>query len=466
VVVIGGGVAGVSCAWELARAGRDVILLEADRLLGAVTGHTTAKLTAQHSLLYHRLPAETARLYAQAQTDALEQVAALAAKGIECDLERLPAYVYSSDVDEIRKEAEAQLSAGLPASFLDEVPLTGVSGRAATGAAVKVEDQAQFHPLRYLRALAADLPRIHEGSRVVEIDGGKVTTDSGATVRAGHVVVATHFPILDKVALVPRLSLRREVVVAAPIPAELDPQGMFITRDEGMRSVRTTPYEGGRLLIVTGETYTPGESEVRQRIAALADWASERFGVTDFPYVWSAHDFSTADGVPFIGRFPGMGDNVYVATGFGGWGMTNGVAAGRLITSLIAGDPLPWAEIFDPKRLNLKESISNVMRNAAESVGHLFGDRTKTPRMDLPSDIPPGEGRVLMVDERRLAVYHDPKGGLRAVSATCTHLGCVVAFNDAEATWDCPCHGSRFALDGSIITGPALKPLAQEQIPE
>ena len=460
VAVIGGGVAGVCCAWELSRAGRDVILLEAGRLLSGVTGHTTAKLTAQHTLLYHRLSRETARLYAQAQTDAIEHVAA---QKIECDLEFLPAYAYSSDVDEIRKEAEAEEAAGLAASFVTEVPLPGASGRAA----VKVEGQAQFHPLRYLRALAADVPRIHENSRVVDIDGGTVKTDGGATVNADVVVVATHFPILDKVALVPRLSVRRDPVIAAPIPSSLDPQGMFITREEGLRSVRTAPFESGRLLIVTGETYAPGEPGVRQRITTLASWASERFGVTEFPYVWSAHDFNTADGVPFIGHFPGFGDNVFVATGFGGWGMTNGVAAGRLIASLVDGEPLPWAKIFDPKRLNLKESITGVMRNAANAVGHLLGDRTQTPRLQLlEEDVPPGEGRVLMVDERRIAIYHDPRGGFRAVSATCTHLGCVVGFNDAEATWDCPCHGSRFALDGSIISGPALKPLAPEQLPE
>lgn len=459
VVVIGGGVAGVCCAWELSRAGHEVILLEADRLVSGVTGHTTAKLTAQHGLLYHRLNTETAQLYAQAQTDALEHVAA---QGIECDLERLPAYAYSSNVDEIRKEAEAEQAAGLDASFVTEVPLPESSGKAA----VKVVGQAQFHPVRYLRALATELPRIHENSRVVEIDGGRVKTADGATVNADLVVVATQFPILDKVALVPRLMVRRESVIAAPLPASLDPQGMFITREEGLRSVRTAPFHDGRLLIVTGETYAPGEPGVRQRIAALANWASERFGVTEFPYVWSAHDFATADGIPFIGHFPGMGDNVFVATGFGGWGMTNGVAAGRLIASLVQGKPLPWSKIFDPKRVNVKESIASVMRNAAGAVGHLLGDRAQTPRLALlEEDVPRGEGRILMVDERRLAIYHDPRGGFRALSATCTHLGCVVGFNDAEATWDCPCHGSRFALDGSIISGPALKPLRQEELP-
>jgi len=458
VVVVGGGIAGMCTAWELTRAGHDVMLLDAGRIMSGVTGHTTAKLTAQHTLIYHRLEPETALFYAQAQTDALKHVAA---QPIECELERLPAYTYSSNLDEIKQEAEAARKAGLPASYETSVPLPG-----ASGAAVKVEGQAQFHPLRYLRGLAADLPRIHENTRVVDIDGRTVKTEQGATVQAEVVVVATHFPILDRVALVPRLSPRRELVLAAPIDKSLDPQGMYITRDEGMRSVRTAPYGDKRLLIVTGEIYPPGAPGVRQRIATLANWAGERFGVTEFPYAWSAQDYETSDGVPYVGRFPGMGDNVFVATGFGGWGMTNGVAAGRLIASLVAGEPLPWANIFDPRRITLKEAVTGVARNVAATARHFIGDRVETQRAEALSDIAPGEGRVLMVDGERLAIYRDPQGGLRAVEGTCTHMGCVVGFNDAEATWDCPCHGSRFDLDGSIVSGPALKPLTPHQVSE
>lgn len=474
VAVIGGGIAGICCAWEIARSGRSVAVLEARGVLSGVTGHTTAKLTAQHTLVYDRirssLGGQAARLYAQAQQDAIRHVRDnVAALSIDCDLETLPAYTYSNDIVEIQAEVAAATEAGLPATFVTE---TGLPFRVRS--AIRVEDQAQFHPLRYLRGLTDDLVnlggQIYEDVRVTDLEPGTpclLTTESGWVLRAGSVVVATHYPIFDRVSLVARLVPRRELVVAAPIPHDLDPQGMYITRQDNTRSVRTAPYrDGQRLLIITGEVHRPGAGGVEERFTRLADWANQHFGVRELAYRWSAQDNETADDVPYVGRFPGMGDNVFVVAGFGGWGMSNGVAAGRMIAAELGNDPMPWAGIFDPSRVHLRAEGGDLFKNAVTVTKHFVGDRVHVKRAEVLSDIEPGTGQVLQIDGDRVAIYRDTEGVAHAVSAVCTHLGCLVGYNDAESTWDCPCHGSRYDIHGRVISGPTVKPLAPHELPQ
>ncbi|GAB3651604.1 FAD-dependent oxidoreductase [Glycomyces tarimensis] len=478
VAVIGGGIAGLCAAWELARAGRSVAVLEAGRLAAGVTGHTTAKLTVQHGLVYAHLRetfgAEAARMYAESQTAAMEHAFTVAeALGIDCELERAPAYTYTETeegVDLVRAEVEAARRAGLDASFVSQTGLPyPVAG------AIRLENQAQFHPRQYLLALADDLlahgGRIFEGTRVVDAElGGSpavLATEDGPEVRAREVVVATHYPVLDRLRLFSRLSPRRELVVAAPIPAAADPAGMYITQEGGTRSVRTAPYrEGERLLIVTGERFTPGDADVASRFERLAEWTTERFGVTDFAYHWAAQDNDTTDKLPFIGRVPGNEDHVYVATGFGGWGMSNGILAGRLIAALAAGEPPEWSGLYDPSRLHPTKEATQFASFQKEVAKHFIGDRLSGPgKATTPEALRPGEGAVMKVDGERRAVYRDDDGSLHMLSAVCTHLGCVVGFNNAERSWDCPCHGSRFDVDGSVINGPATAPLAREAPP-
>ncbi|GAA4464631.1 FAD-dependent oxidoreductase [Phytohabitans houttuyneae] len=472
VVVVGAGIAGVCTAWELARAGRRVALVEAGRVVGSTTGYTTAKLTAQHGLIYERLRsslgADAAASYAAAQQDGIDRVAAVTAElDLECELERLPAYTYVTDEDgvkQVRAEAEAAAAAGLPATFVTDTGLPF-----AVAGAVRVQDQAQFHPRRYLLGLVEDLLRrgglVFEQSRVVELDEGepcRVTTQSGATVTAEHVVVATHYPFVDRVPLFTRLVPRRELVVAAPIPAAADPGGMYLTTEEGTRSVRTAPHAvGQRLLIVTGEHFRPGAADIKERWQRLAGWTERHFGVAELTYHWAAQDNITPDGVPYIGRLHPKATRTWVATGFNAWGMTNGVAAGRLLAALIGGQSLPWAKLFDPGRVHpLAEAPAFVKGNLAVAA-HFVGDRLRSGPVDSPDDLAPDSGAVLKVDGEHRAVYRDAGGELHAVSATCTHLGCRVAFNAAERSWDCPCHGSRFSVDGEVLHGPATKPLAK-----
>ncbi|MFH8369872.1 FAD-dependent oxidoreductase [Streptomyces sp. NPDC018031] len=472
VAVVGAGVAGLATAWELTRAGRRVVLLEADRIAGGSTGHTTAKVTALHNRVYDGLRRtrgpEGARLYASSQQAAVERVVAVTAElGIDCDLERRPAYTYTTrgeGVAELRAEAEAAREAGLDASFVTETglpfPVTG---------AVRVEDQAQFHPRRYLIALAEDLTarggRIHEGTRVTGLKEGdpcRLTTADGHAVTAGHVVVATHYPVFDRALLFTRLSVHRELVVAAPIPESADPGGMFITSEDGKRSVRTAPRPGGgRLLIVTGESFTPGSGHAPEGYRRLERWTLEHFPGTRISHRWAAQDADPTDTVPMVGPLHPGARNTHVATGFGGWGMTGGVMAARLLTARITGQELPpWAALYDPRRLRsaLRE-LPPFWQHQAKVAQHFVGDRVTAPGAGTVADIAPGTGAVVRVGAGHRAVYRAQDGTVHALTARCTHLGCLVAFNEAETTWECPCHGSRFGIDGRVLQGPANTPL-------
>ncbi|WP_030380246.1 MULTISPECIES: FAD-dependent oxidoreductase [unclassified Streptomyces] len=477
VAVVGGGIAGLSTAWELARDGHRVAVLEAGRLAAGVTGYTTAKLTAQHTLIYDKLrrtrDAEAARLYARSQYEAVRHAGEIAAElGIECEWEESAAYTFTRKagrVDELRAEAEAAREAGLPAEFTTDTDLPfPVAG------AVKVTDQAQFHPVKYLRALAEDIRRrggtLHENTRVTGLTEGEpcvLTTEAGTEVKAGAVVVATHYPVFDRALLFTRLSPRRELVIAAPIEAEAAPRGMYITPDENTRSVRTAPYtDGKRLLVITGEHFTPGAGEdVEERFGRLTEWAGRHFGDLRLSHRWATQDNDSTDTVPLVGPLHQGSRHAYVATGFGGWGLSGGIMAGRLLADLIGGRTPEWSGLYDPRRLgSVVREGGEFLKNQAKVAKHFVGDRLTSMSGPGVDEIAPGDGAIVHVDGKRTAVHRDEAGALHAVSARCTHLGCLVAFNRAERAWECPCHGSRFDPDGAVVQGPALRPLEPREL--
>ncbi|MFF0276958.1 FAD-dependent oxidoreductase [Streptomyces sp. NPDC004330] len=475
VAVVGGGIVGISTAWELARSGKRVAVLEAGDVAGGVTGHTTAKLTALHTAVYDTLRSkhgrDAARRYATSQSSALRHVIEVCEElGIECELESRPAFTYceeSEGIDALRAEADAAREAGLNASF---VTATGLPFPVV--GAVRVEDQAQFHPLKYLSGLIGDIVarggRLYENTRVTELDDGhpcRLTTDSGASMTAEHVVVATHHPVFDNALLSTRLTQHRDLVIAGPLPDGQDPEGLYITQENGKRSVRTAPLaDGRRLLIVTGQAFTPGTGEDTEAgYVRLQDWAEQRFPGFRTTHRWAAQDNSSTDTLPLIGRLPAKSDNVYVATGFAGWGMTGGVLAGMIIAALVRGDEDPWGGLYKPGRVgSAARSAPTFFKAQWDVAKHFVGDRVDAlgDGTDGPvEDLRPGEGTVVRAGGKPCAVHRDDEGTLHAVSAVCTHLGCLVAFNNAERTWECPCHGSRFGIDGELLQGPALHAL-------
>ncbi len=485
VAVIGGGITGLTAAIELKEAGRTVAVIEADRIAESTTGHTTAKLTSQHGLLYDTLIStfgeKRARQYADANEAAIDEVERRVDDwDIDCDFQRTPAYTYASsaaDIDTIRDEVDAARRVGLPASYVDDTPLPfDVAG------AVRFDEQAAFHPRKYLLAVAESIPGddsyIFEETRVLEIDPGSpchVETDRGDVV-ADDVVVATHFPVLDRAGYFARMHPHRAYLLAARVE-ETPLEGMYYSTDSPPATMRTyaprTADDGsgdGELLLVGGQSHKPSVDGIptSERYRRCEAFAREHFTVESVEYRWSTMDYSPVDQVPFIGQIDPLAGNVYVGTGFSGWGMTNGTAAGMILADLITEGSNPWADVFDPQRFTPGASAKSFLKENTKVGGSFVGDRIKSLLAALEPDgaaaIQPGDARVVRRTSQPVGLYCDESGTTHAVSATCPHMGCLVRWNDAERTWDCPCHGSRFSYDGDVLSGPAVEGLLYRQL--
>lgn len=470
VAVIGGGITGLTAAVLLKRLGKTVAVIESRRIAEGVTGHTTAKLTSQHQLVYNTLievhGEEKARLYAEANEAAIDRVESFVQeKNIDCDFRRLPAYVYTESTDmvpQLQAEVEATRRVGLPASFVEEAPLPfSVEG------AVRFENQAQFHVRKYLLPLAEEIPgegsHLFENTRALDVEEGvqcRVETDRGRVI-AKDVVVATHVPFTFKGEFWGKATPQREYGIAARIEQTVASEGISINAESPTRSVRTASRNGETVLIVVGEAHKTGEEpDTEQRYRNLEEWARERFGVTDFTNRWSTQDYYSFDGLPYVGRIGPGSEHVYVATAFAAWGMSNGTAAAMLLSDLIAGRENGWADLYDSTRTSPLASKS-LYKEGAKQAMHFVKDRFEGVTEDV-GDVAPGEGRIVGKPGDQTAAYRDPQGEVHAISARCTHLGCIVSWNPAETSWDCPCHGSRFSVDGEVLQGPAVRDLEKK----
>lgn len=469
VAVIGGGIVGVATAFELHRTGARVALLEGRRLGDGTSGNSTAKVSSLHGLTYAQLVSDrgldVARIYGEANEWGLARVADLAGElQIDCALRRKPNHTYSeaaADIPQLEREAETARELGLPASFTTTCDLPfEIAG------AVRFEDQAEFQPVDYILGLAAALdegePRVFEHTRAVGVGGGEVRTEGGASVRAEHVVVATQLPFLDRGLFFARTHVEREYVLSLRLRGR-PPQGMYLSTESPSHSLRALPWGGEELLIVGGESHDMTRTRDREGIANLERWARDRFDVAEVVHRWGAHDFSSEDGLPFVGPLTPAEPRVLVATGMRKWGYALGTASARILCDLVNGVENPWAGTFHSwRRPPLKTLPQTALHNAADGIAFL-GDRLRRGRE--VRDLEPGEGRVIAAGAGQHAVHRDADGKLHAVAARCTHLGCIVRWNAGEQSWDCPCHGSRFEPTGAVLTGPATQPLEQREPP-
>ncbi|MFA5575676.1 MAG: FAD-dependent oxidoreductase [Tissierellaceae bacterium] len=471
VAIVGGGIVGIATAYQLQSSGMKIAILEGDRIARGTTGHTTGKITSQHNLIYGKLIRDfgknQAQQYAAANELAIKEIKRIADENkIDCDYSSQSAYVYTQDetyLQQIKEEVEAAKSLGIEATYVEEIPFSmSIKG------GVRFDNQAQFHPRKFLLPIAAIVHKagveIYEQSRIVKLDEKEdgrylLTTDKNYSVTAKIVIIASHYPFYNKLgAYFARISQSRTYAIAIKAKEKF-PDGVFINAEYPNRSLRSISTESGEYILLVGDSHETGHGhDTNIHYQALADFADSLFTVEDIPYRWSTQDCIAIDGIPYIGRFSQETPNLYLATAFGKWGISNGLVSSVLLRDLIVNGSSPWEEVYNPSRnknISAIEETKKQSQRANESLGRAEGEKPLTP-----TDVKKGEGKIIEVDGKKVGAYRDEGGGLHFVNPICAHMGCQVNWNPAERSWDCPCHGSRYDIDGNVINGPAVNPLS------
>lgn len=475
VVIVGGGLAGLSVAYCVLEAGKSIVLVEDGFIGSGETGRTTAHLVTALDDRYYELEKtfgeENTKLIAESHQVAIDLVERIVnTEQIDCGFERITGYLFQHPTDKedsVQREFKAAANAGVEIREVNEVP-----GLLHPETALAFLNQAQFHPLKYLNGLRDAIERrggkIYTSTHASEINHEGITTEDGFTVKAQHVVVATNSPVNNLFKTFAKQYAYRTYVIGALVDKDTLPKALWWdTGDFENNSklppyhyVRVHPYNASHDLVISGgEDHPVGDTSKTDvpepdRYALLEAWTRKYFPIREVVYRWSGQVMEPMDGIAFIGRNPLDHDNVYIVTGDSGNGMTHCSFAGLLISDLIQGKENKWEHIYRPSRFTLKAS------------GTIFGQMMKemlTYLKDMPnfksaeelSSIKKGEGRVLNMLEEKFGVYRDESNHLHIVSAECTHLKCTIAWNSDERSWDCPCHGSRFTHDGKVINGPA-----------
>jgi glycine/D-amino acid oxidase-like deaminating enzyme/nitrite reductase/ring-hydroxylating ferredoxin subunit len=487
VAVVGGGITGITAGLLLARAGRRVAVVEARRIGKGETGKTTAHLTEALDVPYHTLISRFglagARLAAAAQRAAIDRIAAFADEcAIPCDFRHVPGFAFAetkAEVAELEREAVAAQKLGLSVSLVDRAPLPfPIEG------ALRFDEQASIHPRIYLqgleRAFVALGGQIFEDTQVVSIDEGTRGNDSGVcrvisdrgVVSARAVIVAAHVPIVNRVLLHAKLAAYRSYVLGIDLTGDAGiGDGLYWDLADPYHYIRSQTIADRRYLLVGGEDHKVGEADdTTAPFERLEAYVRARFGreVAPTDYRWSGQIVASADGLPYVGR-NSLSHDVYVATGYAGNGITQGTLAAMVLADEICGIEHPLGRLLDATRIKPFASAGAVLSENIDYPKHLLTDRLPGNVGDgeaALTTIAPGEGRVVSLAGERLAVYRNANGQVSALSAVCTHLGCLVHWNTTEKSWDCPCHGSRFDPHGRVLNGPAVSALEAREVPE
>ncbi len=480
VCIVGAGIAGMTTAYLLARAGRAVVVIDDGPIGGGETGRSTAHITAALDDRYGKIEKlhglEGSQVAAESHTAAINRIESIASlEDIDCDFERLDGYLFlggSDDRKVLEDELQAAHRAGLSdVELLDRAPVKSFD----TGPALRFPRQAQFHPLKYLnglaRAIVRDGGQLYSGTHAESIQDGepaKITTSDRHVITADSVVVATNSPVNDWVIIHTKQYAYRTYVIAARIPRGSLTRGLYWDTPDPYHYIRLQevdplldPRRNEELLIVGGEDHKTGQADdAEERFKRLEEWTRQRFpAIGNVDFRWSGQIMEPVDYIAFIGKNPGTDQHIFIATGDSGNGITHGTVAGILLTDLILGRKNPWAKLYDPSRVTLRATPSFLKENL--NVAGQYTDWASGGDVDSYEQIAPGAGAVVRRGMKKIAVYRDEQGSIHELSAVCTHLYCIVTWNSVERTWDCPCHGSRFDPYGRVVNGPAITPLQE-----
>lgn len=473
VAVVGAGITGLTAARLLVEKGKTVAVLEQDRVGSGTTGGTTAHVTQVPDRRYRELVSkfgrDDVRQVVESTRLALERIASFVEEdAISCDFARIPAWLYTESEDEVsrlQEEVEVAREVGMPAVLTRDVPLPF----AAAGAVV-FENQARFHPRSYLGGLAARVVErgghIYERSRVLEVDGAgpvRIRTEDG-TVVAETVLFATHTPAGFSL-LHAELEPLRSYVLAVKLRGQEPPDGLFFDTADPYNYTRRQREGEGNLLIVGGKDHKTGHGDPDESYRRLEEYVRERWNVESIEHRWSAQLYEPSDGLPLIGQAL-TSPRVFVATGYSGTGMVFGTVGGMLLADFALGREREWAEIYRTSRLKPLAGGPTIAKLNLEVAADFVKDRLTPRRIEDLSEVPVGEGQVVRLGGEKVAVYREESGRVHAVSPVCTHAACIVHWNPGEKTWDCPCHGGRYAPDGQVLEGPPVKGLEPVRIEE
>jgi glycine/D-amino acid oxidase-like deaminating enzyme/nitrite reductase/ring-hydroxylating ferredoxin subunit len=474
VCIVGAGLAGLTAAYQLAKNGMSVAVIEALEIGGGESGRTTAHIAVPDDRYWYIEETHgrgAARLVAESFTAAIDCIEATAREeNIDCDFERVDGYLYSCAEHPraaLDKEFEAARRAGVAVNHEATLPAGVFDGAIDAGPCLRFRQQGQFHPVRYLAGLAGAVERrrgaIYTDSRALSVDerdGGVVVTTANGRIVADAVVVATNTPFNDRVTLHTKQVAYQTYVVAAHVPRGAVPRVLVWDDADPYHYVRTAPAGDGErdVLIVGGADHKTGhERDPAAHYASVESWMRTHFPqVGELAWRWSGEVLEPLDGVAYLGRNPGS-RNVYVITGDSGNGISHATIGGLLVSDLIMGRQNPWLSVYDPARKPLKEALQFI--RAQSDVAAHYADWMSGGDEENAAGIARGEGALVRSGLKKVAVYRDEEGGLHMHSAKCTHLGCVVQWNSTEKTWDCPCHGSRFSAYGNVLHGPAVNAL-------
>jgi glycine/D-amino acid oxidase-like deaminating enzyme/nitrite reductase/ring-hydroxylating ferredoxin subunit len=462
IVIVGGGITGLTAAMLLSQAGKEVIVLEALKIGLGTTGNSTGNLyTSVDESLSHirkKWNEDVMQAVVKSRSAALNFIeSTINQYNIDCDFARQPFTYFAENSNDkiedfIKDEFEAQKDAGQNPQIINDAGLPYKTSRG-----LRVNGQAQFHPLNYVRQLARAVSakcKIYENSRVIEIDekNGIVKTAAG-TLKANKILLATHTPV-GVYGIHTVLAPYREFGIAAELKGNDFPGGIYWGMDEPRHSIRGLKNNGKNYVMVIGDKFKTGQhGDTKEYIRGLENYLQQRLDISEIKYVWGGQQYRSADGLPYIGKH---NEKIYFLTGFATDGLIYGTLAAMIVSDQLLDKSNPWEETFKANRFTPLKSAKDFITENANAASQYFKDTPWNVDAGALSEIHAGEGKIIEQDMQKLAVYKDEKGNTHVVSAVCTHMKCVVNWNQSEKSWDCPCHGSRFNFDGKVIEGPAL----------